>query len=338
MKAAVIHRAGEPFEIEDRPTPEPGPGQVRIRVRACGICHSDQFVAEALWPGLELPRVPGHEVAGVIDACGEGADKFQAGEKVGVGWFGGNCGDCPACRAGDIVLCENGTITGITRDGGYAEYMLAPIESIARIPEGISMAEAAPLLCAGVTMFNSLRHSGARPGDLVAIQGLGGLGHLGLLFADALGFRVAAISRGPAKRELAEKLGAGEFIDAAADEVGPALQKMGGARVIVATAPDARSISALIPALGRDGRLIVVAGAMEPFQVNAIDLISGRRSIQGWPSGHAQDSTDTLNFAVEKKIRPMIQAFPLQEVQTAYGKMLDGEIRFRAVLEFSAAR
>lgn len=336
MKAAVIHRAGEPFEIEGRPTPEPGPGQVRIRVHACGICHSDQFVADAIWPGLELPRVPGHEVAGVVDACGAGADKIRPGEKVGVGWFGGNCGDCPACRAGDIVLCENRTITGITRDGGYAEYMLAPIESVARIPAGISMADAAPLMCAGVTMFNSLRHSGARPGDLVAIQGLGGLGHLGLRFADALGFRVAAISRGPGKRELAEKLGAGEFIDAASGEVAPALQKMGGARVIVATAPDAKSISTLIPALGRDGCLIVVAGAMEPFQVNAIDLISGRRSIQGWPSGHAQDSTDTLNFAVEKKIRPMIQTFPLQEVQTAYRKMLDGKVRFRAVLEFSA--
>jgi D-arabinose 1-dehydrogenase-like Zn-dependent alcohol dehydrogenase len=328
----VVTKPGGPLHHEDRPVPNPGPGQVRVKVHACGICHSDKFVHDALWPGLALPRVPGHEVAGVIDAVGEGVTRLKPGQKVGVGWYGGHCGACPACLAGDIVLCENGPVTGISHDGGYQEFMLAPADAVAMVPDGMPFAEAAPLLCAGVTTYNSLRNSPARPGDLVAVQGLGGLGHLGVQFARAMGFRVAAVSGGSGKEKFARDLGAHVYIDSRAGDPGEALQKHGGASVILATAPDGPAISKLVPGLGRNGCLVIVGAAMEPIQVNAVDLISARRRLQGWPSGSAQDSTDTMAFAALHGIKTMVETFPLAKADDGYARMIGGKARFRAVL------
>ncbi len=332
MRAMVVTKAGGPLSLEDRPVPKPGRGQVRIKVHACGICHSDQFVHDALWPGLALPRVPGHEVAGTVDEVGDGVTHLRPGQKVGVGWYGGYCGTCAACRSGDKVLCENGAVTGISHDGGYQEFMLAPVDSVALVPEGMPFAEAAPLLCAGVTTYNALRNSPARSGDLVAVQGLGGLGHLGVQFARAMGFRVAAVSGGSDKEGFARQLGAHVYVDSRAEDPAAALQRHGGASVILATAPDGPSISKLVPGLGRNGCLIVVGAAMEPIQVGAIDLISGRRRIQGWPSGNAQDSTDTMAFAALHGVKTMIETFPLRKADDAYARMIEGKPRFRAVL------
>lgn len=333
MKAMVVRAANEPLVLEERAVPEPGPGQVRIKVHACGICHSDHFVTAQLWPELTLPRVPGHEIAGVIDALGEGVTRFASGDRVGLGWHGGHDGTCAHCLAGQLIHCEVAEITGISYDGGYAEYVIAPAVAVARLADGISFAEAAPLLCAGITTFNALRNAGARSGDLVAIQGLGGLGHLGVQYARAMGFEVAAISRGSDKEGFARELGAHHYVDAKRDDFVDRIQGLGGARVILATAPHARSISQLVPALGIEGNLIVVAAPFEPLEIGAIDLISMTRRIQGWPSGTATDSTDAVAFAVRHGVKPMIERFPLDDAQAAFERMMSGEARFRAVLD-----
>jgi alcohol dehydrogenase/propanol-preferring alcohol dehydrogenase len=337
MKAMVVRSPKSRPVLEEREPPRPGRGQVRIRVHACGVCHSDQFVTEALWPGLELPRVPGHEVAGVVDALGEGVPQFRVGDRVGLGWHGGHDGTCDICLTGRFIHCRNSRITGISFDGGYQEHLVAPAVAIARVPDGLEFAEAAPLLCAGVTTFNALRHSGARPGDLVAIHGLGGLGHLGVQYARAMGFEVAAVSRGTGKQEFARKLGAHHYLDSNRKDFADAMTRLGGAKAILATAPHADSISALVPALGVEGVLIVVAASFEPIRVGAIDLISRNARVQGWSSGTATDSTDAMAFAARHGVRPMIERFPLTEAPRALEAMHQGTVRFRAVLEMPRA-
>lgn len=336
MKAAVVVKKGGPLVIEDRPIPDPGPHEVRIKVYACGVCHSDQFIVDAIWPGLRLPRVPGHEVAGVVDTLGTEVRAFEAGQRVGVGWYGDHCGICAACRDGDFILCENPRITGLTHDGGYAEYMLASADSLAPIPDNIPFPEAAPLLCAGLTTFNALRNSGARPGDLVAVQGLGGLGHLGIQFAHSMGFHVVALSRSSEKLDEALKLGAHEFIDTTRDNPAAALRKFGGARVILATAVSGQAVSNLVEGLGRNGCLMLLAGTPDSVTIKPGFLIAGRRRIQGWSSGQASDSADTLRFAALAKIRPAIEAFPLDQANEAYKKMIGGNVRYRAVLRMNS--
>jgi D-arabinose 1-dehydrogenase-like Zn-dependent alcohol dehydrogenase len=332
MRAAVVVKAGAEFEIQEREIPAPGVGQVRVRVQACGICFSDHYTKDGLWPGLAYPRVPGHEVAGVIDEVGAGVTTWKKGQRVGVGWYGGHDGTCEQCRRGDFALCLNGKITGITYDGGYQEYMIAWEQSLALMPESLDAAEAAPLLCAGITTFNSLRHSGAGPGDLVAIQGIGGLGHLGIQFASKFGYRVAAVSRGKENEELAKKLGAHVYVDSAAGSPAEALQKLGGARVILATAPSGKAMSGLINGLGPGGKMVVVGASMEPIEVSPIQLIGGRRSIHGWPSGTATDSEDTLKFAQLAGVRTMIEKFPLEKVSEGYARMTSGKAQYRVVL------
>jgi D-arabinose 1-dehydrogenase-like Zn-dependent alcohol dehydrogenase len=333
MKSMVVRSPKSPLVPEERDLPRPGRGQVRIKVHACGVCHSDRLVTEGLWPGLQLPRVPGHEVAGVVDALGEGVEQFRVGERVGLGWHGGHDGTCDACLTGRFIHCRNGRITGISLDGGYQDYLVAPAIALARVPEELSFAEAAPFLCAGVTTFNALRHSGARPGDLVAVQGLGGLGHLGIQYARAMGFEVVAVSRGADKSELARKLGAHHTLDSSRPDFAEAMGKLGGAKVILATAPHAPSISALVPALGLEGCLLIVAAPFEPFQIGAIDLISRNARVQGWASGTAADSTDAMAFAVKHSVRPMIEKYPLAEASRAFESVMRGTVRFRAVLE-----
>lgn len=332
MKAMQIQEAGGDFHLVELPIPEPGPGQVRVAVEACGICHSDAFVKEGLWPELELPRVPGHEVAGRVDAVGEGVVGLEPGDRVGVGWHGGHCFHCDACRQGDFISCENGQVCGISYDGGYAEYMVAPREAVARIPDALKSTAAAPLLCAGITTYNALRNTGARPGDLVAVEGVGGLGHLGIQYARHMGFRVVALSRGPGKEELARELGAHEYIDTAAENPAEALQALGGARVILETAPSAEAATAAFDGLGRNGELVVVGASQEPIRVSAMQLIMGRRSLSGWPSGDASDSQDTLDFSALVNIEPRIEVFPLEQANEAYARMIENEARFRVVL------
>ncbi len=335
MKAAQISKPHGQFELVERQVPAPGPGEVRIKVEACGICHSDMFVKEGLWPGLQLPRVPGHEIAGRIDALGPDVQGWQAGQRVGVGWHGGHCFHCEACRRGDFILCSSAKVTGISQDGGYAEYMISPASAVAVLPDELPAAEAAPLLCAGITVFNSLRHSGAIAGDLVAVQGVGGLGHLAIQYAQRMGFVVAALARGKDKQPLAVKLGAKHYVDTAAEAPAEALKRLGGARVILATAPEAKSISALVGGLGANGKLLVVAAAMEPLSISALDLIAARRSVQGWPSGTAVDSEDTLRFSAQSGVRPMIESYPLARVAEGYDRMISGKARFRVVLTMS---
>ncbi len=332
MRVAQIGKPRGPFEVVERPIPEAGAGEVRIRVEACGVCHSDMFVKEGLWPGLRLPRVPGHEIAGRIDALGRGVQGWQVGQRVGVGWHGGHCFHCEACRRGDFILCSSARVTGISHDGGYAEYTVSPAAAVAALPDELPAAEAAPLLCAGITVFNSLRHSGALGGDLVAVQGVGGLGHLAIQYAERMGFSVAALARGKEKQALALKLGAKHYIDTSAENSADALKRLGGARVILATAPEAKSISALVGGLGGNGKLLVVAAALEPLSISALDLISGRRTVQGWPSGTAMDSEDTLRFSAQAGVRPMIEQYPLERVAEAYERMISGKARFRVVL------
>jgi D-arabinose 1-dehydrogenase-like Zn-dependent alcohol dehydrogenase len=332
MKVAQISKPGAPFELVDRPIPEPGPGTVRIKVEACGLCHSDSLVKEGFWPGIQYPRVPGHEVAGRIDAVGAKVTSWTVGQRVGVGWHGGHDFVCDSCRSGDFVLCSNGKITGISFDGGYAEYMVAPAEAVALIPEDLPADEAAPLLCAGITTFNALRNAGARPGDLVAVQGIGGLGHLGIQYAQRMGFRSVAIGRNKEKAPLAKKLGAHRYIDTAASDPAKELQAMGGARLILATAPDAKSMEALIGGLGPNGKLLIVGADADPMSVNGLLLLSGRKSIQGWASGTAKDSEDTLNFSSLTGVRPMIERYPLEKAAEAYDRMIQGHARFRVVL------
>src|SRR5436189_4404588 len=328
MKVAQVPKAGADFEIVERDIPQPGPGQVRIRVQACGVCHSDMLTKEGAWPGIVYPRVPGHEVAGVIDAAGSGVTQWTKGQRVGVGWHGGQDGTCLACRRGDFANCANLKISGISYDGGYQEYMLAPVEALARMPESLDAAEAAPLMCGGITTFNALRHSGAMPSDLVAVQGIGGLGHLGIQFAQKFGYRVAAIGRGPDNAALAKKLGASVYIDSVATDAAAELQKLGGARVILATAPSSKAMSSLINGLGPNGRLMVVGASTDPIEVTPVQLIFGRKSIQGWSAGTPADSEDALRFAVLTGVRPMIEKFPLAKASEAYARMMSGKAEF----------
>ena len=332
MTAVQIRSPGGPFEVIKREIPAPGGNQVRIRVQACGICHSDLFVKEGYWPGLQYPRVTGHEVAGVVDEVGAGVTAWKKGQRVGVGWHGGHCGQCDPCRRGDFMGCRYFQVTGFQEDGGYAQYMIARKEAVAAIPDALSPVEAAPILCAGVTTFNSLRHSGAVAGDLVAVQGLGGLGHLGIQFASRMGFHTVAIGRGKDKEPLALKLGAVRYLDTDAVDVGKELTSLGGASVILATAPDSKAMSALIDGLGVGGQLLVVGASADPISVTPIQLIGGRRSIRGWPSGTARDSEDTLNFCALTGIRPMVETLPLEQAAAGYERMLSGKARFRVVL------
>jgi len=335
MKAIQISKPGGNFELIDRPLPEPGRGQVRIKVEACGICHSDALVKEGHWPGLEYPRIPGHEVAGRIDKIGPDVTLWKVNQRVGVGWHGGHCFQCEPCRRGDFMLCQNEKITALHFDGGYQEFMLAPAEGVAALPDDLPADEAAPLMCAGITVYNALRNSGARDGDLVAVQGIGGLGHLGIQYARQMGFRTVAIGRGSDKKELAGKLGAHQYIDTSAGPPAEALKKLGGARVALATAPDSKSISALIDGVAPNGKLLVIGAGFESLTVSPLQLIPGRKTIQGWPSGTAKDSEDTLRFSSLTGVRPMIERYPLQKAAEAYNRMISGQARFRVVLTMS---
>ena len=332
MKVAQVASPGGDFEIVEREIPEPRAGEVRIKVQACGVCHTDALTKEGSWPGIQYPRVPGHEVAGIIDAVGARVSEWIPGQRVGVGWHGGQDGTCRECRRGDFRNGRNLRVPGISYDGGYQEYMIAPVEALVAIPDSLSDADAAPLLCAGITTYNSLRHSGALPGDLVAVQGIGGLGHLGIQFAGKFGYKVAAIGRGPENATLARKLGADVYIDSAATDAAEALQQMGGAKVILATAPNSKAMSSLIDGLGPNGKLIVVGVEFAPIEVTPVQLISGSRSIQGWSTGTPADSEDTLRFAELSGVRPMIETFPLEEAGEAYARMMSGKAEFRVVL------
>jgi D-arabinose 1-dehydrogenase-like Zn-dependent alcohol dehydrogenase len=332
MKAAQISKPGADFEIVQREVPQPTTGQVRIKVQACGVCHSDVFTKEGWWPGIQYPRVPGHEVAGVVDEIGAGVTEWKKGQRVGVGWHGGQDNTCRACRRGDFRNCRNLKIPGISYDGGYQEYMLAPVEALVPIPESLSDVEAAPLLCAGITTYNALRHSGAYPGDLVAVQGIGGLGHLGIQFANKFGYKVAAIGQGSENEGLAKKLGANVYIDSKATNAAEELQKLGGAQVILATAPSSKAMSALVDGLGPNGKLVVIGATMDPIEVTPVQLITGSRTIQGWAAGTAADSEDTLNFAELSGVRAMIETYPLEKAAEAYARMMSGKAQFRVVL------
>ncbi|PYL04452.1 MAG: alcohol dehydrogenase [Verrucomicrobia bacterium] len=332
MKAAQISKAGGDFELVERDIPEPGAGQVRVKVEACGICHSDVLVKEGLWPGLQYPRVPGHEVAGRIDALGANVTNWRKDQRVGVGWHGGHDFVCEQCRRGDFAMCVNRKVTGIDFDGGYAEYMIAPAEALAAIPDELPPEEAGPFMCAGVTVYNALRNSGARPGDVVAVQGIGGLGHLGVQYARQMGFETVALGRGKDKEPLAKKLGAHHYIDSDAVNTVAELQKLGGARVILATAPSAKAISSVVEGLGVNGNLLVPAAPMDPLTVGVLPLIMGRRSVSGWYSGTARDSQDTLEFSAFNGVHPMIEKYPLSRVTEAYERMHSGKVRFRVVL------
>jgi D-arabinose 1-dehydrogenase-like Zn-dependent alcohol dehydrogenase len=332
MKAAQISKPSADFEIVERATPKPGMGEVRIKVQACGICHSDVLTKEGLWPGIQYPRVPGHEVVGIIDELGELVSEWKTGRRVGVGWHGGQDGTCLSCRRGDFRNCRNLKTPGISYDGGYQQYMVAPVEALATIPESLAAAEAAPLLCAGLTTFNSLRHSGALPGDLVAVQGVGGLGHLGIQYAKKFGYRVAAIGRDSENAALAMKLGASVYIDSNAASPAEELQKLGGAQAILATAPSSKAMSKLVDGLAPNGKLIVIGATFDPIEVTPIQLISGSRAIQGWSTGTPADSEDTLRFSELTGVRPMIETYPLEKVGEAYARMMSGNARFRVVL------
>lgn len=333
MQAVTVPAAGEDFEIVERDIPEPGPGEVRIAVDACGICHSDEFVKEGTYPGISYPRVPGHEIAGRIDTVGETVDRFDIGDRVGVGWHGGHCLTCEPCRRGDFQQCENGEITGLTYDGGYAEYTTVPAEAVAVVPDSLSAVDAAPLLCAGVTTYNALRHTDARPGDLVAVQGIGGLGHLGIQYAHAAGFETVALSRSADKESLALDLGADHFIDATKHDPADRLQELGGASVVLATAPASDAISSVVGGLGTDGSVVVVGVPGEPVEVNAQQLVGARSAVEGWASGDARDSQDTLEFSDLRDIAPEIETYPLTAVDEAYERMINNDARFRVVLE-----
>ena len=332
MKAAQIPKPGADFEIVEREIPKPGAGQVRIKVQACGICHSDVLTKDGLWPGIQYPRVPGHEVAGVVDELGAGVFEWKVGQRVGVGWHGGQDNTCVACRRGDFRNCRNLQIPGLSYDGGYQQYMVAPVEALVPIPGTLKAVEAAPLLCAGITTFNALRHSGAMPGDLVAVQGIGGLGHLGIQFASKFGYKVVAIGRGSENATLAKKLGANVYIDSKSTNAPEELQKLGGAQVILATAPSSKAMSELINGLAPNGKLMVIGATFDPIEVTPLQLITGSRTIQGWAAGTAADSDDTLRFAELAGVRPMIEAYPLEKADGAYARMMSGNAQFRVVL------
>jgi D-arabinose 1-dehydrogenase-like Zn-dependent alcohol dehydrogenase len=332
MKAAQISTAGGNFELVDRDIPEPAPRQVRVKVEACGICHSDVLVKEGVWPGLQYPRVPGHEIAGRIDAVGADVASWKKGQRVGVGWHGGHDFVCEQCRRGDFAMCVNRKVTGIDFDGGYAEYMIAPAETLAAIPDEMPPEEAGPFMCAGVTVYNALRNSGARAGDVVAVQGIGGLGHLGVQYARQMGFETVALGRGKDKESLAQKLGAHRYIDSDVVETVAELQKLGGARVILATAPSAKAISGVVDGLAVNGTLLIPAAPSDPLTISVMPLIMGRRSVAGWYSGTARDSQDTLEFSASTGVHPMIEKYPLERVAEAYEQMHSGKVRFRVVL------
>jgi D-arabinose 1-dehydrogenase-like Zn-dependent alcohol dehydrogenase len=332
MKVAQVPKAGADFEIVERDIPNPGPGEVRIKVQACGVCHSDVFTKDGLWPGIQYPRIPGHEVVGTLDALGAGAIGWTQGQRVGVGWHGGHDGTCPACRRGDFGNCSNMKIAGISYDGGYQQYMLAPVEALTAVPDGLDDAEAAPLLCAGITTYNALRHGDAMPGDLVAVLGMGGLGHLGIQFAHKFGYRVAAVGRGAENESLAKKLGAHVYIDNTETNAAEALRKLGGAQLILATAPNSKAMADLFDGLAPHGKLMVVGAAFEPIEVTPVQLITGSRTIQGWASGTPTDAEDTLRFAELTGVRPMIETYPLEKAGEAYARMMSGKAEFRVVI------
>jgi D-arabinose 1-dehydrogenase-like Zn-dependent alcohol dehydrogenase len=332
MRVAQVSRPNGPFEIVERPIPEPGPGTVRIKVQACGVCHSDSITKEGLFPGIQYPRVPGHEVAGVVDAVGPGVAGWQPGQKVGVGWNGGYCGYCDPCRRGEFFACVRGQVTGISYDGGYGEYLIAPASAVALMPAALPPVEAAPLLCAGLTTFNALRNTGARPGDVVAVLGLGGLGHLGVQYAAKMGFHTVGIARGKDKEPLARQLGASIYIDSQAQDPAAELLKLGGAKVILATATSGDAMAAVQGGLAVNGTLLIV-GAAQSMQISPLSLIMGCRSVKGWYSGTSIDSQDTLAFSLQTGVRPMTEVYPLDRVSEAYDRMMSGKARFRAVLK-----
>lgn len=334
MRVAQISHPNGPFEIVERPIPQPGPGSIRIKVLACGVCHSDALTKEGTWPGLQFPRVPGHEVVGVIDALGDGVTSWTPGQRVGVGWNGGYCGHCDPCRRGTFFACVTGQATGVTYDGGYAEYLIAPASAVALMPDGLSAVEAAPLMCAGITTFNALRNSGARPGDVVAVLGLGGLGHLGVQYAAKMGFHTVGIARGTDKEALARQLGASVYIDSVAQDPASELNKLGGAKVILATATSGDAISAVQDGLAVEGTLLIV-GAVPSMQVSPLSLIMGNRSVKGWYSGTSIDTQDTLAFSARTGVQPMNEVYPLERVSEAYDRMMSGKARFRVVLSLA---
>jgi len=331
MRVVQVARPHGPFEIVERTIPDPGPGLVRIKIQACGICHSDSLVKEGHWPGLQYPRVPGHEVAGIVDAVGAGVTHWTPGQRVGVGWHGGQCGECDSCRHGDFFACQTGQITGISFDGGYADYMIAPSSAVALVPQELSPVEAAPLMCAGITTFNALRNSGARPGDVVAVLGLGGLGHLGVQYAVKMDFKTVAIARGKEKQPLAMKLGASHYIDSHSGDPGEELARLGGAKVILATVTNSDAMSACLSGLGVNGTIMVL-GAAGPLTVSPMQLIGGRRSVKGWYSGTSMDSQETLAFSVLSGVRSINEVYPLERVTEAFERMRCGNARFRVVL------
>jgi D-arabinose 1-dehydrogenase-like Zn-dependent alcohol dehydrogenase len=335
MRVAQVSRPGGPFELVERPIPEPGPGTVRVRVLACGICHSDSVTKEGLLPGIAFPRVPGHEVAGVIDAVGPGVARWQPGQAVGVGWNGGYCGVCDPCRRGHFFACVTGQVTGVSFDGGYGEYLVVPASAIALMPAGLPPVEAAPLMCAGLTTFNALRNSGARPGDVVAVLGLGGLGHLGVQYASKMGFHTVGIARGKDKESLALQLGAADYIDSQATDPAAELQKLGGAQVILATATSGEAMRAVQGGLAVNGTLMTL-GAADSLQVSPLFLLSGCRSVKGWYSGTSIDTQDTLAFSLRTGVRPMNEVSSLDRVAEAYDRMMSGKARFRVVLKIGS--
>jgi D-arabinose 1-dehydrogenase-like Zn-dependent alcohol dehydrogenase len=334
-RAMQVPSAGGAFRLIQKDFPDPGPGQVRIRVQACGVCHSDSLTKEGLWPGIQFPRVPGHEVAGVVDAVGADVPLFKAGQRVGLGWHGGHCNFCPPCRRGDFVLCENGPVSGINFDGGYADYVIAPANALAFIPYDLAEVDAAPLLCAGITTFNCLRNSGARPGDTVAILGIGGLGHLAVQYAAKSGYRTVAIARGQDKGPLAKQLGAHLYIDSTTQDPAAELKKLGGANVILSTLTSAKALEWALDGLALAGKLIVVGAPDGPVVVNPFPLLLGRRTVMGWPSGTGMDSEDTLKFSAVTGVKPMIEIYPLEQAEQAYERMMSGKARFRVVLKTS---
>lgn len=335
MRAVRVPSANEHrLELSELPIPEPTRGTVRIRVEACGVCHSDVLAINNLWPGIAFPRAPGHEIAGVVDAVGEGVVGFHAGDRVGVGWHGGHDGTCDSCRRGDFLSCPNLQIPGFAYDGGYCEYVVAPAVALARIPDALTPAEAAPLMCAGITTYNSLRHTHARAGDVVAVLGIGGLGHLAVQYAAKMGFETVAVARGAEKGPLAKQLGAHHYVDSNADDVAAALQKLGGAKLIVFTATSAKALEGAMGGLGADGQMLVLGAAAEPASIDTASLIGGRRSIKGWPSGTSIESEDTMKFSVLSGVRAMIETMPVERAQDAFDRMMSGEARFRMVLTY----
>lgn len=333
MRAVQVAGPNQPLELVEKEIPEPKSRTVRIKIQACGICHSDSFTVEGTYPGIKYPKVPGHEIAGIIDAVGPDVAEWKAGQRVGVGWHGGHCGQCESCRRGDFISCSKLQVPGISYDGGYADYMIAPVEALASIPDELSSVEAGPLMCAGITTYNALRHSGALPGDVVAILGIGGLGHLGIQFAAKMGFRTIAIARGSDKEPLAKKLGAHRYINSEKNNVAAELQKLGGAKIVLATVTSSKAVNPIIDGLTFNGKVIVVGAAADALAIYPLALIRGRRTLMGWPSGTSRDSQDTLSFSALTGVRSMNQTFPLEKAAEAYALMMSGKARFRVVLE-----